>query len=1788
MFGGLLANPNQEPELEEELPSLVEAEAPEDLPSIVPDTTAQSRPPLSGQRAQERAGKLNFALGQDSPGMPELLHAIQEGTEDSLRQRLADAESLKQRELKIQVIKEKAQSGTPVTPEDVRFMTDITGYDPRANPETILERKFAGAIVNSLTFIGPDTEKSPIAQGYRKDPEGLSRQMSVAEELMTRQEIVKNVLSDIETQYQDQSWAAWGWDTAKTVFPLYSALKLGWGSERTDAWLKGTMVQDMVNEYWSMPPDQMAVELRKDLAGLAKDNLVLAREVAHAVLSHTSGQQFLDNAFTVFDAATFPGVASVVKGARTGAELGLNRAARAPVDFSKPAVSEAPGAAESVLKDTVRANASPTTDAGRQLNDMGDVQRAAELRVTSRAEQIFTGQGTIRDQKQIADDVPSIFRPDTIVEGLAPNLAQNMGRRLMSRLQQNSEKISDTVANLVKVGRLPEEALQVAIRNEAKRLQDDFLGPEDAILEVRWVRPDDTASNVGRVGLYFGKKDGNLFATPDEAVSYVRNHYGLEPMEFTVQSQGQGFAAVVTRHLDETDSLVRAQVRVSDNVKPSLANTFLGWLRTADDRVSAQQRGNRLAVVHGRSALEDAFRSSIDNIGRMTKRDTEDLALVMKKNRTEPDSRWTGEGEPPTGNFYDTAQDFAESFHSVHGRFPSEQQTLAYFTYRQLNDWDWVMRNMGVYRDKARQGTESILLKMSDDGPDGRVQKNEVFDGKTIKSMPWNAKEDAGIVVHRDGQPHEYYRLQAANSSPEQKDKIEGLLKEGYKLIQVDNPTRIPGEGRLGNETVNFVLTKDVEVRPISYKQIPYRPGWHVEYPQEWFVKQPKITQKGGDKEVTRTRAQYEDIDEVYTEETKRPPKPREPKAERIGGVDADRVRTRLKEISKELKAVSDTNTGFYSSADKYRIALKSEQDNLYFAAKGEGFAEKEAAALKARADYEKELAAWENWTPEKVEKTRKVRKAVGEETITEKSSLPPRNVYEGDQAVLAFSTKAEADKYAQRMETARKLLDGDDAQLDAFLKGNLPYDAKSFRELFEARIKDDGTELPPLLDRSAPFLRTFTGNTTTDEYGDLLRGQFENLEDTVRSQWNRFQNVDKKFVGQRDDPLWTVKESGSELNPKLSLGNAEPIDPVLSVAKAMSNVIRSRHFSDYKISHVEAWAQQFGHLLKDVSKEQLEANPVFHIHNPVWREDLANVGEMSVAKNSRRALLELLGTSSEITTRTDHVRHLMMSSIYDKYGQGASEAAVNSYLYKADKDPISLMRKVAFHVNIGLYNPYQLLMNSMTMMNAIAIAGPKNGFSGAAAALPMRFAMADERILDKMSRVSSSFGWKPEHFKEAYEELKKSGKFHIEGEHTWKDDIADPPVAVNSMGQSILNGGLVFFREGERITRLASWNAAYLEWRKLNPTAVINDTVRRELMTRSDLMAANMTRASNASWQQGVLSLPAQFLSYHTRLAEQMLGKRLTGAEKARLIGMNSLMYGIPIGVLGSSGVGSLAGGQYPLHEEVRKEFLKRNIPMDDPMMVAFHGGLVNLLSHVVTGSDTDLASKLGPTGGQLFKNLFFDDKSLIESFFGASGSKAASIWSSLDPGMKAVMAPFRADEKDFPLKSEDVVDVLRNVKSVDHAVNIYYALNAGKIFAKNGQLQTEVSPMEAVFTVLTGGQPRRVTDAMLMQGMNIDRAKVLKDVMKETQRDADAMYKAYANNDTETGRIYEKRIATRMQLADVPMKDRANILRQVVGINRESVERIILDFNTKSAPASRQQQGMEFLIERDKKRQN
>src|SRR5690606_598397 len=131
---------------------------------------------------------------------------------------------------------------------------------------------------------------------------------------------------------------------------------------------------------------------------------------------------------------------------------------------------------------------------------------------------------------------------------------------------------------------------------------------------------------------------------------------------------------------------------------------------------------------------------------------------------------------------------------------------------------------------------------------------------------------------------------------------------------------------------------------------------------------------------------------------------------------------------------------------------------------------------------------------------------------------------------------------------------------------------------------------------------------------------------------------------------------------------------------------------------------------------------------------------------------------------------------------------------------------------------------------------------------------------------------------------------------------------------------GRFFFKEGNMWHRGTAFATSFLRWRAENPTKMLNAAEMQKIVDRADLYYINMSRASNNDILSGsLLSVPAQFMTFHKNVAEQLLGSRLTPAEKARVMLMYSTVYGLPVGV------GLPAAPIWPISEEIRQAVLEQ-----------------------------------------------------------------------------------------------------------------------------------------------------------------------------------------------------------------------------------------------------------------------
>lgn len=731
----------------------------------------------------------------------------------------------------------------------------------------------------------------------------------------------------------------------------------------------------------------------------------------------------------------------------------------------------------------------------------------------------------------------------------------------------------------------------------------------------------------------------------------------------------------------------------------------------------------------------------------------------------------------------------------------------------------------------------------------------------------------------------------------------------------------------------------------------------------------------------------------------------------------------------------------------------------------------------------------------------------VSQPTITKRGD---KHVFEGEENVFNFATEAEARKYAERMETGRQLLnDGKLDELELFLHNNLPHDLDQFTKLFMERVLADGSRLPPRFTLTEPFLARKSGQNALEARPDIAK-LYDNFDDQIRSPYNLYSQIDKKYTNERDLPIQTVKERQGA-GPAFQLENAAVIDPLTAMNRGLSNVMRSRYLADYKHLSVETFIQEFGHLMKvEGGLDEIRQNPVYYLHNAVF-DNKAPRDQVAAAQNAQRAIVNLLGTQSDVSQNLSWAKQSLMDHIYSQGGQKASDFVADHLLHRLE-DPSKYARNIAFHSKLGLFNPVQMFLQAQTVVHTAALTGLTNTYKGMAGFTLMRglSLTADKATVNHFAEMATKIGWKKEDFLESYAALKKTGLYNVEGEVAFKDDVFDPKLFNGAVGK-FLDKGTFFFREGERMTRLVSWNAAYLEWKAANPGRVLNDKGISEILTRQNTLSLNMTRASNSAWQQGAWSIPTQFFAYQARLAEQFLGKRLTDAEKARAFTTYAAMYGVPT----ATGAVTFA---WPWYEDMRASALDRGVDMspNSPFSRAIMEGIPSTIIAAITGNEQNFAQRSGPGGIKYFREIFKEGK--VSQVFGASPNIIMQMAGAVAPVLKATASPFIPGMRDYKYTMADAITAAEEISTVNNVGKAIYALSTGNYISKNEINLGKATPADAVQGLLFGTQPLAISDAFMISDIQKEKKAMQDAVKKEVIKNYRRALNAFANGEDST----------------------------------------------------------------------
>lgn len=719
---------------------------------------------------------------------------------------------------------------------------------------------------------------------------------------------------------------------------------------------------------------------------------------------------------------------------------------------------------------------------------------------------------------------------------------------------------------------------------------------------------------------------------------------------------------------------------------------------------------------------------------------------------------------------------------------------------------------------------------------------------------------------------------------------------------------------------------------------------------------------------------------------------------------------------------------------------------------------------------------------------------------------------YGGDTSIMYHVSQAAARKYTSAFENARKLLkEGKTDDLKAYLAGNLPHTYDDF-----VRMYSDGT-----LDIDTPVMYTRSGQSTKDS-ARTGQGNFElynSARDAYNSPYNLETQVNHQYAQEKDLALPSVTK-GSEGNPIHSFVPAKMISPLSNLSRNMHNMVRMRAYDNYQYQALTSLVEEFANpetLGGSVTKRSLESirnNPLAFITDPMWDTKTLNRDKLAAAKNAHRAIVNLLGVQSEVNKNVDWFLNKVVDSVFDRWGDGAA-SKVSDFLHTAIKDPSRYARSIAFHAKLGLFNPVQLFLQAQSVVHGAAITGSlTRSYQAMGAGMLMRYLSltTDEGIVKSFARKAKVFGWSENDFMESFDNMKAAGIWHVEGEVADLNDIFGAQM-FRGRGRQFLDKGTMFFQEGERIVRLNAWNTAYKEWKLANPLKAIGNRERNEILRRYDDLAINMTRSSTGAWQQGILSIPAQFSTYQVHLMEQMLGKRLTTAEKTRVLAAYSALYGVPTGIAAGTAF-------WPWGQDIKQAAMERGIDTNDGVIDVLMNGIMSASFEAITGREYAMSERYGPNGLTIFKEALSGKKGILDALVGPSGQIIGDLIGATDPVARAVTGIFTGDNSQYPLAPEDFAAFFRNISTVNNAFQMYYAMNAGKFMSKNELFTSEADGMDAIMKGIFGLDSREMSDAYI----KIESMAEFKEAQEHAEKEFIKQYRRALENfqDPEAFKLY------------------------------------------------------------------
>lgn len=564
--------------------------------------------------------------------------------------------------------------------------------------------------------------------------------------------------------------------------------------------------------------------------------------------------------------------------------------------------------------------------------------------------------------------------------------------------------------------------------------------------------------------------------------------------------------------------------------------------------------------------------------------------------------------------------------------------------------------------------------------------------------------------------------------------------------------------------------------------------------------------------------------------------------------------------------------------------------------------------------------------------------------------------------------------------------------------------------------------------------------------------------------------------------------------------------DPTANIVSGINGAINDFSYRAYTVNAMTAWVKK----ARNVSGIRLPSNvPEDDFYNLFMGAQFTGTGK----EVNRMKELWSIDRRRMKVKRADEIAMLNLGKSVGNFVYRGTGKELNF------NDPTNFMLKVGFLSKFGFLNVKQTIIQSFHATSIMMIS-PTHGPRGAGMALLMRPLFVFPEAVDKgLSMVAKRYNLTDNQVKEIMQYVRSSGRMDLDteiaelntgygrgisgfaGEDYTPSKLANTWASTRKAASKGMEIGLIPFREGDRLARMTGTYTAILEYMAKNPGAsILTEQARRQIARRDSTLNFHMSSISNASWQQGVMRLPTQWLSHTMRSMEMLFtGRELSIAERARLGAVLVPMYG-------AAGFGFANAADYIAE--------KTGMSTDNSIFTFLKWGLIDGVTDILLSDEngrvgTGLTTSLAPMGQVRETLRKIQEGQFLEVVGGPSaqigGDIISSIWNSI----------LNLTDGNGTLVKEDVIKTFRNITTLDSAAKAIGIMNNGLYRSKTGAtVPGEMTTTEALMVAL-GISPLKVQEFYSVKSKIYNDEKSLRKERRDINRLADKAHAMIKSGD-------------------------------------------------------------------------